>query len=29
MTYINSDNAFGEKAVSEIYFTPKGKKNLL
>lgn len=29
MTYINSDNAFGEKAVSEIYFTPKGKKSAL
>lgn len=29
MIYVNSDENFGEKAVTEIYFTPKGKKSSL
>lgn len=29
MTYVNSDNTFGEDAVTEIYFTPKGEKTSL
>lgn len=29
MTYVNSDSTFGENAVTEIYFTPKGEKTSL